>query len=192
MNSTTRFSLSLFLVISAFVIGFIYAGVTGMIFFGLLFTLSIFLLKKEYLRITSFIICFIVFSGIGYSLMIFFGLIGANKEIHSHLDQVKCKLVSEGYHPRWIIISQKRNNFYNELLPNSAKNGKSAHLKGNAIDIFVIDVDGDFDYDRHDFELIKNASVKLYDKHQLKKLRIKSYLDKGVLTKHMVHLQNIN
>jgi hypothetical protein len=48
------------------------------------------------------------------------GLIGAEKEISKKLELIKLEINSKGYKTIWIIISQKRLSFFNDLLPNSA------------------------------------------------------------------------
>jgi hypothetical protein len=83
----------------------------------------------------------------------FFGLKGANPKIKLKVQLVKQSLVDAGYNPRWFTISEKRNKYFNALLPNSAK--KSHHLHGNAIDVYVIDIDGDGVFTQEDLDIVK-------------------------------------
>jgi uncharacterized protein YcbK (DUF882 family) len=85
-----------------------------------------------------------------------FVLLPANTEVNLKLDLIKTEVEKMGYNPKFFIISGKRSDSYNKLLPNSAK--KSYHLKGMAIDIYVIDIDGDFDFDQDDIKILKRAN----------------------------------
>lgn len=105
------------------------------------------------------------------------------------MENIEKELRRSGYNPQWFIISQKRMELYNNLLPNSRKNGKSKHLKGKAIDIFVMDVDGDGKYDIKDYDLIKSASEKLAQQIPSTRGGVFNYLGKGYFTRHMVHVE---
>ncbi len=121
--------------------------------------------------------------------MMAFGLVDANKIVHKKLAGIRQELIREGYKPRWFIISQRRYSFFNNLLINSVKNGKSKHLTGNSIDIYVLDVNGDGKYDKTDFKLIENASLKFELKNQDTKGIIYNYFGRGYLSQHMIHVE---
>jgi len=52
-------------------------------------------------------------------------------------------LTKQGYKPSLIVISGKRAKWHNQLLTYFGAASKSQHLKGNAIDILVLDVIND-------------------------------------------------
>lgn len=59
--------------------------------------------------------------------------------------ELKVKLEEKGYQPKVYIICAKRPKWYNTLLV-SLSNGaapKSRHLKGEALDILVLDINND-------------------------------------------------
>jgi uncharacterized protein YcbK (DUF882 family) len=78
-------------------------------------------------------------------LITVFGLRGSDPLLKQKLKAVKSELRQQGYQPIWIIISQRRSQWYNDLLSNSVKD--SRHLKGKAIDIFILDINGDWRYE---------------------------------------------
>lgn len=78
---------------------------------------------------------------------------GANPKVKRKVELIKRSLEKHGYAPNWIVVSEKRSKFINSLLPNSAK--KSHHLTGDAIDVFVFDVDGDGHFNKADLNLVK-------------------------------------
>lgn len=180
--------------IGSLILGFIFAGIFGAFCFAAILTLTIYLLRKKSQKsftkirlVVSFLSLFIF----GYFLMYAGGLIGADKEITRKLQLLKLELNSKGYETRWIIISQKRLSFFNDLLPNSAKNKKSPswHLKGKAIDVYVFDINGDNLFNKEDISIIEQAN-KVVEKENPELIGGLGdyFLDKnGYFTKHMIH-----
>jgi hypothetical protein len=179
------------IIIFSLFIGFFFAGIFGALAFGLLNMLAISIFRKELkkLKPLKFSLGVLLFSMVGYLLMMGFGLLHANEIVHKKLRGINTELVNMGYRPRWFIISQKRYSFYNNLLINSVKNDRSKHLKGKAIDIYVIDINSDGKYDMKDFELLKNASDKFATKHKETKGNLYHYFGKGYFSQHMVHIE---
>ena len=119
--------------------------------------------------------------------MWFFGLMGASETVHQKVDALKVELVKMGYEPQWFIICEKRNKFYNSWLPKAKTNSK--HLKGMAIDLFVIDINGDNTYDEKDYEIISQAD-KIIQKQESKfKGKLIKYFGEGYFTSRMLHIQ---
>lgn len=191
MDKIIRISCALFLIISSFIIGFLYAGVSGAIIFGVLITLAWVVLKQRIWRkiILKIIISILLISCLGYYLMIACGLLGANEVVHEKVLNIQDELLKEGYTPRWFIISQKRSQFFNSFLKNSVKNGKSKHHDGKAIDLFIIDIDGDGRYNIDDFELMKAAMIKCEKSNPGTKGNIYNYFGRGSISQHMVHIE---
>jgi hypothetical protein len=113
-----------------------------------------------------------------------FGLTGANQKVKTKVKLVKEALEKDGYNVKWFTISEKRNKIFNALLPNSAK--KSHHLKGNAIDVFVIDIDGDGTFTNKDLDIVKKYNRKVERRNPSLKGAFGTYKSKPV-SKHMIH-----
>lgn len=114
----------------------------------------------------------------------FFGLTGANPKIKLKVKLVKESLVNAGYNPRWFTISEKRNRYFNALLPNSAK--KSHHLHGNAIDVYVIDINGDGKFTQTDLDIVKVHTKRVERRNPSLKGAFGTYTSKPI-SKHMIH-----
>jgi len=176
--------------ISALILGFIFAGLFGALCFALIMTLTIYLYREKtkiglsQIRIVGFFLSFYI---LGYFLMYLGGLIDADKEITRKLELIKFELNSKGYKTRWIIISQKRLSFFNDLLRNSEKN--SWHLKGKAIDVYVLDINGDNLFNKEDISIIEQANKVVEKEHPELIGGLGDYfLDKNdYFTKHMIH-----
>ena len=176
--------------ISALILGFIFAGLFGALCFALIMTLTIYLYREKtkiglsQIRIVGFFLSFYI---LGYFLMYLGGLIDADKEITRKLELIKFELNSKGYKTRWIIISQKRLSFFNDLLRNSEKN--SWHLKGKAIDVYVFDINGDNLFNKEDISIIEQANKVVEKEHPELIGGLGDYfLDKNdYFTKHMIH-----
>jgi energy-coupling factor transporter transmembrane protein EcfT len=185
-----KLALSIFLVIIAFLFGFFYAGFLGAFLFGIINTGAWIVMRKKTGKSFLFRIILSVFglSAFAYVGMMVFGLVGAEKIVHDKVEGIKKELIKAGHNPIWFIISQKRYGFYNDLLANSVKNGQSRHLRGKAIDLHVIDINGDGKYNMIDFELIRQATQRYEIKHPQAKGNIIHYFGKGYFTQHMVHI----
>ena len=185
-----RTSVSLLLVLCALAAGFFFAGLVGALFFGVLMLAAFMVWKGKALHaldarwmFTGVFLCLA-----GYVLMRAFGLLGSDPRLHTKLKDIRAELQRQGHRPTWFIISQRRSTLYNAVLANSIT--KSKHLRGRAIDIFVVDVDGNGRYDKMDFELIQGASETCGRRNSAYKGRVYDYLDKrSRLTRHMVHVE---
>ena len=116
-----------------------------------------------------------------------FGLLGAKEIVNEKVSMLKEELQKDGYNPRWFIISQKRHPLFNEILKNSVKNSK--HLTGNAIDLFIIDINDDGMYNQTDFTIMKNVSHECDKVNPSVRGNLYNYLDRGFLSCNMVHLE---
>ena len=177
-------------IISSLIFGFIFAGLFGAFCFALILTLTIYLYReKSKIRFSKIGIVgfFLSFCILGYFLMYLGGLIGADKEITRKLELIKLELNSKGYKTNWIIISQKRLSFINDLLTNSSKD--SWHLKGKAIDVYVFDINGDNLFNKEDISIIEQANNVVEKEHPELIGGLGDYsLDKNdYFTKHMIH-----
>lgn len=110
----------------------------------------------------------------------------ANPNVRRKLSLIEKEVNDKGYSTNWFIISDKRHKWYNSLLLNSAKD--SEHLKGNAIDIYVLDVDGDAEFNENDIKIIEKACKRLEKKYPELTGGFGTYLRKGYFTRHMVHI----
>ncbi len=109
----------------------------------------------------------------------------SNDNVQQKVDMIKDEVKKMGYTPIWFIISEKRSRLYNSILKNSAKN--SYHINGNAIDVYVIDVDGDLDFDEKDIKIIEKANKLVENKNKNFVGALGTYRSKGYLTRHMIH-----
>ena len=178
-------------ILSSTICGFLFAGIIGSILFTSIITLTIYYLKKSRQKIftkKAIVLTFISFGLLGYLLMNLGGIIGSDKDVIRKLDLIENELKSKNYKTKWVIISQKRNVFINNLLPNSAK--KSYHLKGIAIDIYVFDINGDNYFDIKDIKILEKANNNVEKKYpELKGAFGDYFIDKnGYFTKHMIHI----
>lgn len=167
--------------------GFFLAGYTGALFFGLFNTLAVRSAQRKVRSPLVYFSLFAVFSLAGYLLMIGCGLLGASETVHRRVEAIRTQLKVEGHTPNWFIISQKRTSIYNKLLLNSVD--KSKHLQGKAIDLYIIDIDGDNDYDREDYKLIEKAASKVNRTYPELSGKTFHYLNKGFFSRRMVHVE---
>lgn len=181
----TKFAIGILI---AFLIGFLFAGFYGALGMGLLLSMTFSNINIKF-NWKATLIRTAIFSTTAYLLMLFFGLLNAGKNVHEKVRAIRVELERQGYTPKWVIISQKRNDYYNSILYNSVKNGKSKHLTGRAIDLYVFDVNGDWNYDIKDFELIQKASQKFNQSNPDSKGRVFNYLRKGKISRRMVHVE---
>lgn len=114
----------------------------------------------------------------------FFGLSGANKPIKTKVQLIKESLIKSGYNPKWFVISERRSKVFNSLLANSAK--KSHHLHGNAIDVFIIDIDGDGVFTQKDLDIVKSHNRKVENRNPKLRGGFGTYTSKKI-AKRMIH-----
>ena len=172
-------------------VGFLFAGIFGAIVMGFLLSLTICIFKSSF-QLSDLLLKTFAFSVFSYVLMLSVGLLNANDLVHKKVDLIHDELINRGYHPKWVIISQKRYGFYNNILVNSVKNGKSKHLAGQAIDLYIYDINGDGNYNITDFEIFKMASRKAQVVNPEIKGGVYNYLKKGLFSRRMIHVEVSN
>ena len=82
-------------------------------------------------------------------------LIGVHSRAKNYLKTLDIELSKKGYSSNYFVISGRRwavDNYILNKFGGAAK--KSQHLRGNAIDIIVLDVNGDGEVNRKDVDLI--------------------------------------
>lgn len=92
----------------------------------------------------------------GFAVYVYFAqasLTGMQPRVLRKHNVVKERLKAKGLEPDYFVCSAGRPKWVNAMLPTSAKN--SLHRKNAAIDIYIMDVDQDGDWDRNDIELVK-------------------------------------
>lgn len=113
----------------------------------------------------------------------------ANDEVRNKLKLIKTELKQMGYNPKWFIISGKRDNFLTKISYNNSKKF-SYHMVGKAIDIEVIDIDGDWDFDDQDIQIFKNANKIVESKYPNLKGAVGTYRrgKKDIIERHQIHI----
>ena len=107
-------------------------------------------------------------------------------KVLTKLRMIEDEVYRRGYDPNWIIISGKRSQWYNDILRLSAKN--SQHVKGNAVDIYVFDVDCDGKFTKKDIEIVRLANISVEKNFPEYKGFFNTYLNKGIFAKRMIHI----
>jgi len=130
-------------------------------------------------------IIFLTTLGLLFGAFKFFLLRDPDKITLDKLSLIEDKIASEGYHARWFVISGHRDEWYNSILPNSAK--KSFHIKDKAIDIYVIDIDGDWDFDSSDIEIIYKVTKSIEGDNPKSSGGFGTYTNRGYFSRHMIH-----
>ena len=109
-----------------------------------------------------------------------------NDNVNKKISLLKSELINSGYNPHFIIICKKRGEIFNDLLPLSAKN--SHHLHGNAIDIYVFDINNDFKFNDDDIKIIKEKILLIEKKYPSLSGGFGTYTNKGKLARRMIHI----
>ena len=79
----------------------------------------------------------------------------ANYETASYYNELKKTLKDKGYKARLLVISTKRFGFHNNIqVKFSGAASKSRHLKGDAIDFLVLDINNDGDWNSKDVNIV--------------------------------------
>ena len=84
-----------------------------------------------------------------------------------------------------ITISLKRPEWFNKILLNSSK--KSQHLKGNALDVWVLDVNGNFKLDDDDIDIVIQAVKNVESKYPELTGVLGTYRCKSKTGSRMIH-----
>lgn len=172
---------------AAIVFGFFFPGIFGAVVFALLLIVAVNGFNVKSYKTKRVALSFILLFIAGFGLMWFCGLMGANEILHQRVDALKAELIQMGHRPQWLIISQKRNVFFNSWLDYSVDDSK--HLEGKAIDLYIIDINGDNQYDREDFKLIERAHNNIQKRENAHIGDVFDYLKKGFFARRMVHVQ---
>jgi uncharacterized protein YcbK (DUF882 family) len=109
-----------------------------------------------------------------------------NSEVNYKLKMIENEISKRGYVNNWFIISGKRHSWYNKILSNSVK--ESYHLKGEAIDIYVIDLNGDGIFNSEDIKIFESANEYVESTNPELVGALGTYTTKGYFTKHMIHI----
>lgn len=91
--------------------------------------------------------------------MLFFVFANSFRGVHpktiAYYYELKDSLRSQGYKPRLLVTSTKRAKWFNDLaVKYSGAAPKSRHLKAEAIDFVVFDVNGDWSVDAEDVDIV--------------------------------------
>ncbi len=82
-------------------------------------------------------------------------LIGVDKETINAYRSLKAELTDLGYKPRMFVISGRRYQLDNKILATfGGASRKSRHMRGQAIDVVVLDINQDGVADRKDVEIV--------------------------------------
>jgi hypothetical protein len=110
----------------------------------------------------------------------------ANTNVNQKLSLIKNEISKRGYSNNWFVISGRRQKWYNKVLPNSAK--ESYHLKGEAIDIYVIDINGDGKFNSEDIKIFESCNASVERTHPEFSGALGTYTTKGYFSRHMIHI----
>jgi uncharacterized protein YcbK (DUF882 family) len=111
----------------------------------------------------------------------------ANKETVSYYKELKRILRDKGYKSRLLVISTKRLGFHNKIQVNySGAASKSRHLKGDAIDFLVFDINNDGKRNSTDVNIV----TEILEKEIMKgKGGIGTYInEQSFIDRQMVHI----
>lgn len=172
----------------ALVIGFVFASFWSAIFASFILVLGHQLLCARSFKWLSTGIRLLSFSILIYAALYFGGLLGASKEVKLKVQLLEQELRSQNYSPKWVVISQKRSKRFNGSLAKSAD--KSYHLEGNAIDLYVFDVNGDWTFNETDVDILYKTVRKIEAENPELVGGFGIYLKAGnhYLTRHMIHI----
>lgn len=111
------------------------------------------IMKKVIKKLLIFFACVLT---IAISFFFFYAnsLRNINPVALNYYQTLKKHLKSDGYQADVFVISGKRAGWHNQLLTYFGAASKSQHLKGNAIDIIVLDVNNDGVYDNKDIDIV--------------------------------------
>jgi uncharacterized protein YcbK (DUF882 family) len=110
----------------------------------------------------------------------------ANTVVKIKLEKIENEIQKRGYKTSWVIISEKRSKWYNSILSNSVDN--SLHLQGDAIDLYVFDIDGDGKFNKKDILIFKSANKYVEQLYPELSGAVGTYTNKGMPTNHMIHI----
>jgi hypothetical protein len=108
----------------------------------------------------------------------------ANPKITAKIALIETAMKNDGYRPLWINICGTRSRWYNAILPNAI--GQSPHLVGDAIDMYVFDIDGDYRFTNRDVEILREYNQLIEGTHPEMTGAFGTYLSK-TFARRMVH-----
>ena len=109
----------------------------------------------------------------------------ANPEIRKKLSLIDRKLDEKGFRRWYFVSSGRRSQWYNDLLGTVKK---SYHIRGMAIDIVVLDIDGDWVFDNRDISILEGINREVEREHPELVGAFGTYRKEGGLYANMVHL----
>jgi len=111
----------------------------------------------------------------------------ANNETVSYYSELKKAIKEKGYKPRLLVISTKRFAFHNNIqVKFSGAASGSKHLKGDAIDFLVFDINDDGMRNSNDVDIVTNI---LETKIMKEKGGIGTYKNEGsFVNRQMIHI----
>ena len=111
----------------------------------------------------------------------------ANKTTVSYYIKLKNALKEKGYKTRLLVISTKRFSFHNNIqVKFSRAASKSRHLKGDAIDFLVFDINNDGDWNSRDVKIVTDI---LETEVMKSNGGIGTYMNEGsFINRQMVHI----
>lgn len=105
--------------------------------------------------------------------------------INKKKELIAAKLQEHGIKGGFILISEKRHKWYNNILPHSIDN--SCHLKGMAVDFWVMDLNKDGSWDKTDIDLMVDFIFEVEMENPGLIGGTGTYLNSGFLASRMVH-----
>lgn len=109
---------------------------------------------KKFLKRLSTFLTVILISFLAFFFFYANSLRDVNPVVITSYQTLKKNLNSDGYQADIFVVSAKRAEWHNQLLTYFGAASKSQHLKGNAIDIVVLDVNDDGVYDDKDVDIV--------------------------------------
>jgi hypothetical protein len=134
--------------------------------------------RKKLILIISILLSFI-------ALTLYLTHLPGNDKIQLKKKLISIKLKEKGFHGGYILISEKRHKWYNNILSNSSDN--SFHLKGMAVDFWLMDLNKDGGWNKKDIDLMVNIINEVEKEHPELAGGTGTYLNSGTLASRMVH-----
>ena len=110
---------------------------------------------KKVLKKIALLFIILALAGIIFFFTYANSLKGVNPITVKYYEQLKTELIKQGYKPKLTVISGKRTHWFNKILTRfGGAATKSQHLDGNAIDIFVRDINQDGTMNEMDVDIV--------------------------------------
>ncbi|HOX77008.1 MAG TPA: hypothetical protein PLW31_03125 [Bacteroidales bacterium] len=135
-------------------------------------------MKIKVLIILSVILLLLTF-------MLYFTHLPGSEPLGKKKGLVAAKLKEKGISGGYIVISEKRHKWYNSILPNAVD--QSFHLKGMAVDFWVMDLNKDGRWDEKDIDLMLSIIFEAEKENPGLTGGTGTYLNSGFLASRMVH-----